>query len=55
MATENYIAKPECQLNDTGSYKRLENDPAQKNDKMVNDTIERFKNDKIITKNITKI
>ena len=47
--TVNYIAEFERQLNDTNSYKRLENDPTQKNSKLVNDTIGRFKNDKFNT------
>ena len=54
MDTVNYIAKCERQLNDTISYKRLENDSTQKNSKLVNDTLGRFKNDKSITNNIVQ-
>ena len=52
--TVNYIAVFERQLNDTNSSKRLENDPTQKNSKLVNDTIGRFKNDKFNTNNIAQ-
>ena len=48
MDIENYVAECERQLNDTSSYKRLENNPTQKNKKLVNDTIEQFKNNKFI-------
>lgn len=54
MDNEICIAESERQLNDTSSYKKLENDPKQKSNKLVNDTIERFKNDILITKNIAK-
>ena len=54
MDNEIYIAKSERQLNDTSSYKKLENDPKQKSSELVSDTIEWFKNDILITKNIAK-
>ena len=54
MDNEICIAESERQLNDTSSYKKLENDPKQKSNELVNDTIERFKNDILITKNIAK-
>ena len=54
MDNEIYIAESERQLNDTSSYKKLENNPKQKSNELVNDTIERFKNDILITKNIAK-
>ena len=48
MDIENYVTECERQLNDTSSYKRLENNPTQKNRKLVSDTIEQFKNNKFI-------
>ena len=54
MDTVNYIAECERQLNDTIIYKTLENDSTQKNSKLVNDTLGRFKNDKSITYNIAQ-
>ena len=54
MGTENYMVECECQLNVINSYKMLENDPTQRNNKLVNDTMERYKNDKFITKNIAQ-
>ena len=54
MNNEICIAESERQLNGTSSYKKLENDPKQKSNELVNDTIERFKNDILITKNIAK-
>ena len=52
MHTDIYTAECQRQLNNTDSYKTLENDPRPKNNKFANDTIQRFKNDRYIIKNI---
>ena len=52
MHTEIYIAECQRQLNNTDSHKTLENDPRPKNNKFANDTIQRFKSDRYIIKNI---
>lgn len=46
LDSKNYTAEYERQLNDTCSFKILENDPTQKNNKLVNQRCNRtIKND----------
>ena len=54
MDSENYVAECERHLSKTSSYKSLEKDPKQKNNKLVNNEIERFKNDKYLTRIIAQ-
>ena len=51
---EDYIKEAEHQLTNKDSYKKLQYDPTQTHSRLVNDTITRFKNDKLITENIAK-
>ena len=48
------LASTAWTIYDTGSYKRLENDPTQKNKKLINETIEQFKNGNFITTNVVQ-
>ena len=41
---KDYIKEAERQLNNTENYRKLQEDPTATNIKLVNDTIERFKN-----------
>ena len=50
---EDYIKEVEHQLNNNDGYKKLQYDPTQTHSRLLNDTITRFKNDKLITENIT--
>ena len=48
LDSKNYTTEYERQLNDTCSYKILENDPTQKNNKLVNQRCKRtIKNDNL--------
>ena len=51
---EDYVKEVEHQLNNNDGYKKLQYDPTQTHSRLLNDTITRFKNDKLITENITK-
>ena len=51
---EDYIKEVEHQLSNKDAYKKLQYDPTQKHARLINDTITRFKNDKLITKYIAK-
>ena len=51
---EDYVKEAEHQLSNKDAYKKLRYDPTQTHARLVNDTITRFKNDKLITKNIAK-
>ena len=51
---EGYVKEAEHQLSNKDAYKKLQYDPTQTHARLVNDTITRFKIDKLITKNITK-
>ena len=51
---EDYVKEPEHQLNNQDAYKKLQHDPTQTHTGLANDTITRFKNDKLITENIAK-
>ena len=47
-----YIKEAECQLNDKDNYHILTQDPTLGNNKLVNQAIERFKKEKLITEQI---
>ena len=51
---KDYIKEAEGQLNDTENYRKLQEDPTATNMKLVNDTIERFKNQKSINKKVAE-
>ena len=51
---EVYVKEVAHQLNNKDAYKKLQYDPTQTYTRLFNDTITRFKNDKLITENITK-
>ena len=51
---EDYVKEAEHQLSNKDGYKKLQYDPTQTHSRLVNDTITRFKNDKLITENIAK-
>ena len=51
---EDYVKEAEHQLSNKDGYKKLQYDPTQTHSRLVNDTIARFKNDKLITGNIAK-
>ena len=48
MDVKDYIKEAERQLNNTENYRKLREDPTATNMKLVNDTIERFKKQKLI-------
>ena len=52
MDIEKYISEAQRQLNDKNNYKKLQTNPTLQHNKLVNDTVERFKKDKSI---LTKI
>ena len=54
IAVEDYVKEAKHQLNNKDAYKKLQYNPTQTHTRLVNDTITRFKNDKVITENITK-
>ena len=54
-AVEDYLKEAKHQLNNKEAYKKLQYNPTQTHTGLVNDTITRFKNDKVITENITKV
>ena len=51
---EDYVKEAEHQLSNKDGYKKLQYDPTQTHSRLVNDTITRLKNDKLITENIAK-
>ena len=51
---EDYVKEAEHQLSNKDGYKKLQYDPTQTHSRLVNDTITRFKNDKLIRENIAK-
>ena len=51
---KDYVNEAEDQLRNKDGYKKLQYDPTQTHTRLVNDTITRFKNDKLITENIAK-
>ena len=50
MDTDSYIKETIRQLSDKASYKQLTQDPTLQHNRMVNETIERFKNEKLLPK-----
>ena len=48
MDIDKYISEAQRQLNDENNYKKLQTDPTLQHNKLVNDTVERFKKDKSI-------
>ena len=54
LDTENYIKEVNCQLSNKKNYKTLRTDPTLQHNKMVNDTLDRFKNENILSKKLQK-
>ena len=52
MDTDSYIKEANRQLSDKASYKQLTQDPTLQHNRMVNQTIERFKNEKLLPQKI---
>ena len=52
MDTHKYIEEADRQLSDSTTYKKLQNDPTLQYKELVNDTITRFKKEKILPQNI---
>ena len=50
--TDSYIKEANRQLSDKASYKQLTQDPTLQHNRMVNQTIERFKNEKLLPQKI---
>ena len=48
MDTDSYIKEANRQLSDKASYKQLTQDPTLQHNRMVNQAIERFKNEKLL-------
>ena len=51
---KDYIKEAERQLNNTENYRKLHEDPTATNMKFVNDTIERFKKQKLINEKVAE-
>ena len=51
---KDYIKEPERQLNNSENYRKLQEDPTATNMKLVNDTIERFKKQKLINEKVAE-
>ena len=51
---KDYIKEAERQLNNTENYRKLQEDPTATNMKLVNDTIERFKKQKLINEKVAE-
>ena len=52
MDTDSYIKEANRQLSDKASYKQLTQDPTLQHNRMVNQTIERFKNEKLLPQKV---
>ena len=50
MDTENHIKEANRQLSDRNNYKTFQTDPNLQHNKMVNDTLDRFKNENLLSK-----
>ena len=50
MDTEIYIKEANCQLSDKNNHKILQTDPTLQHNKVVNDTLNRFKNENLLSK-----
>ena len=53
--TDNYIKEANRQLSDKASYKQLTEDPTLQHNRMVNQTIKRFKNEKLLSQKLQVI
>ena len=51
---KDYIKEAERQLNNTKNYRKFQEDPTATNMKLVNDTIERFKKQKLINEKVAE-
>ena len=51
---KDYIKEAERHLNNTENYRKLQEDPTATNMKLVNDTIERFKKQKLINEKVAE-
>ena len=51
---KDYIKEAERQLNNTENYRKLQEDPTATNMKLVNDTMERFKKQKLINEKVAE-
>ena len=51
---KDYIKEAERQLNNTENYRKLQEDPTATNMKLLNDTIERFKKQKLINEKVAE-
>ena len=51
---KDYIKEAEWQLNNTENYSKLQEDPTGTNMKLVNDTIERLKKQKLMNEKVTE-
>ena len=54
MDAENYVKEAEHRLHNKDVYKKLQNNTAQINTGLLNDTITLFKNDRLVTENMAK-
>ena len=54
VGVKDYIKETEWQLNNTKNYRKLQEDPTTTNMKLVNDTIERIKNQKLINQKVAE-
>ena len=54
VAVKEYIKEPEQQLNNTKNYRKLQEEPTATNMKLVNDTIERFKIQKLTNEKVAE-
>ena len=54
MDLKDYIKEAERQLNNTKNNRKLQEDPTATNMKLVNDTIERFKKQKLINEKVAE-
>ena len=54
VGVKDYIKETEWQLNNTKNYRKLQEDPTTTNMILVNDTIERIKNQKLINQKVVE-
>ena len=54
VAVKEYIKEPEQQLDNTKNYRKLQEEPTATNMKLVNDTIERFKIQKLTNEKVAE-
>ena len=52
MGVKDYINEAHCPLNNKDHHKMLNNDPTATNAKLINDTIQRFKKEKLLEEKI---